>query len=270
MNPLSVRALTAAACGAAVEVAAIITSLAMYPSGIGEDRSAAAGPGPSADGTRPLRPLREQAVAGDSPVLLVHGLCSNRGIFHFLRRKLRQAGFRQVTTLNYCWLTSDVQSAARLLAAEVERLCERSGHERVHVVGHSLGGLVARYYVQRMGGDARVDTLITLGTPHHGTLTAMLPLPHRMIRQLRPGSDVLAELARPAPGCGTRFIAFHSDFDQAIIPASNARIDHPDLQVSNVPIRAVGHVSLPLHTRVVTEICRVLQEARLREAPAAA
>ena len=40
-----------------------------------------------------------------------------------------------------------------------------SGYERVHIVGHSLGGLAARYYVSRLGGDAHVHTLVTLGTP---------------------------------------------------------------------------------------------------------
>lgn len=263
---LPVRALTGAVFGAAVEVAAIIAALALYPSGMGEERhTVRSRVGPQPDGTVPF-----PAISADSPVLLVHGMSSNRAIFHVLRRGLRQAGFRRVAELNYCWLSNDVRSAARLLADEVERVCEASGHERVHVIGHSLGGLVARYYVQRMGGDARVHTLVTLGAPHHGTLAAMVPLPHQTIRQLRPGSDVLVELAGPAPGCGTRFVAFHSDLDELIVPTANARLDHPDLQISNVPVRAVGHVSLPLHSRVVGEVCRVLRDAHVAESRAAA
>ena len=61
-----------------------------------------------------------------------------------------------------------------------------------------MGGLVARYYVQRMGGDQRVHTLVTLGTPHSGTYAARL-VPHPVARQLRPGSELIAELAEPAP-----------------------------------------------------------------------
>ncbi|GAA3831024.1 alpha/beta fold hydrolase [Streptomyces chiangmaiensis] len=265
---LSVRMLTGAVFGAAVEVAAIITALALYPSGMGEERhTAEAGSRPEvpSDGTVPF-----PAVSAGSPVLLVHGLFSNRAIFPVLRRGLRQAGFSRVTALNYSWLSNDIRSAARLLADEVERMCEVSGHERVHVIGHSLGGVIARYYVQRMGGDARVHTLVTLGAPHHGTLAAMVPLPHQAIRQLRPGSDVLVELAGPAPGCGTRFVAFHSDLDELVVPTANARLVHPDLQVSNVPVRAIGHVSLPLHRRVVREVCRVLLGARVAEPLAAA
>ena len=91
----------------------------------------------------------------------------------------------------------------------------------MHVVGHSLGGLVARYYVQRLGGDARVHTLVTLGTPHSGTVPAYF-LPLRLGRQLRPGSDLMTELAGPAPGCRTRFLAYWSDLDQMMIPKTAA------------------------------------------------
>jgi len=262
---LSVRVLTGAVFGATVEAAAIIAALALYPSGTGEEHHTGSRPEAPSDSTVPF-----PVISADSPVLLVHGLSSNRAIFHVLRRGLQQAGFRRVATLNYSWLNNDVRSAARLLADEVEQACEDSGHERVHVIGHSLGGVIARYYVQRMGGDARVHTLVTLGTPHHGTLAAMVPLPHQAIRQLRPGSDVLVELAGPAPGCGTRFVAFHSDLDEMVVPTANARLVHPDLQISNVPVRAVGHVSLPLHGRVVAEVCRVLRDARVAEPRAAA
>ncbi|MFE7232358.1 esterase/lipase family protein [Streptomyces sp. NPDC002405] len=254
--------------GAAVEVAAIVAALALYPSGFGEGGERR---GPGSRRTAPSdAAVALPAVPADSPVLLVHGLFSNRAIFHVMRRGLRQAGFHRVAVLNYNWLSNDVRSAARLLAEQVERICEDSGHERVHVIGHSLGGVVARYYAQRLGGDARVHTLVTLGAPHHGTLAAAVPLPLRAIRQLRPGSDVLTELAGPAPGCETRFVAFHSDLDELIVPAANARLVHPDLRIRNVPVRAVGHVSLPLHGRVVGEVCRVLRDARVAEPLAAA
>ena len=60
-----------------------------------------------------------------------------------------------------------------------------------------MGGLIARYYVQRLGGDARVHTLVTLGTPHGGTAAAYL-VPHRLARQLRPDSDA------GRPSCASR------------------------------------------------------------------
>ena len=116
-----------------------------------------------------------------------------------------------------------------------------------------MGGLIARYYVQRLGGDARVHTLVTLGTPHAGTGTAHL-IPHPLARQLRPHSELVTELREPAPGCRTRFLAVWSDLDQLIVPKRAARVDHADLDARNVLIRGVGHMSLPIHRRTVHEI----------------
>ena len=143
------------------------------------------------------------------------------------------------------------------LEALVEALCIETGYERVHVIGHSMGGLVARYFVQRMGGDSRVHTLVTLGTPHQGTAPANF-VPHPVARQMRPGSDIMTELAAPSPGCRTRFVAIWSDLDQMIIPKSNARIEHTDLNARNVFVPCVGHNSLPVDGRVVHEICTTL------------
>ena len=155
-------------------------------------------------------------------------MVDNASIFALLRRNLVRRGFGRVVTLNYSPLTMDVRTAARRLAEAVEDVVATTGYHRIHLVGHSLGGLVARYYVQRLGGDARVHTLVTLGTPHTGTVPAYF-LPVRLGRQLRPGSDLMAELAGPAPGCRTRFLAFWSDLDQMMIPKTAARLEHPDL-----------------------------------------
>ncbi|HZG94410.1 MAG TPA: alpha/beta fold hydrolase [Mycobacteriales bacterium] len=139
----------------------------------------------------------------------------------------------------------------------MERICAETGYERVHVVGHSLGGLIARYYVQCAGGDARVHTLATLGTPHAGTHAAHLAV-GTVARQLRPGSALMRELAAPAAGCRTRFVSIYSDLDQLVIPRDSARLDHPDLVVRNVLRRGVGHLSLPIDRRAVHEIVTAL------------
>ncbi len=135
----------------------------------------------------------------------------------------------------------------------MERICEATNAEHVHVVGHSLGGMVARYYVQRLGGDARVHTLVTLGTPHHGTMTAYL-LPTPVLHQLRPHSDLVTELTAPSPGCRTRFVAVWSELDAWIVPKRNARLDHRDLLVTNHQLHDVGHLSLPVDPTVVRTV----------------
>ena len=114
--------------------------------------------------------------------------------------------------MNYLTVANDVRAAAAGLSVEVERIVEETGFERIHIIGHSLGGLIARYYVTRLGGDARVHTLITLGTPHQGSYAAYA-VPTTLMQQMRPGSHLMRELDRPVRGCRTRFISYWSDND---------------------------------------------------------
>jgi triacylglycerol lipase len=207
-------------------------------------------------------------VAAGTPILLVHGFMDNRSVFAVFRRALRRRGFGVVHGVNYSLLTAltgDIRMAAHELRRHVERLRERTGSDQVHVVGHSLGGLIARYYVQRLGGDEAVHTLVTLGSPHGGSAAAYL-LPTPLTRQLMPGSDLLTELAEPAPRCRTRFLVVWSRMDQLIVPQRNARLVHPDLAVDTLELADVGHMSLSIHPRAVHWVASSL--ARLDDRPA--
>jgi pimeloyl-ACP methyl ester carboxylesterase len=222
-------------------------------------------PGDQPPGVRAL--FAADPLAARIPVLLVHGLIDNRSIFAVMRRSLRRRGFTHVCSWNYSPLLTDVAQGARDLGEHIERICQETGYDRVHVVGHSLGGLIARYHVQRQRGDRRVESLVTLGTPHSGTLLAHV-LPTPLVRQLRPGSPVLSDLAEPAPGCQTPVTAIYSDLDQVVLPTASGRCEHPDLSTRNVLVRGIGHMSLPIHRAVLDEVATTL--AGLRAAGGAA
>jgi triacylglycerol lipase len=245
--------------GTAVEVAWTVTHVVTYPLGVLEEKVRHPEERTTLEG---LAPIQRGLIIGDveaagTPIILIHGVVDNRSVFAMLKRGLRRRGFGRIITLNYSPLTDDVRVVADRLESLVEQVCVETGFERVHVIGHSMGGLVGRYFVQRMGGDSRVHTLVTLGTPHQGTAPATL-VPHPVARQMRPGSDIMTELAAPSPGCRTRFVAIWSDLDQMIVPKSNARIEHADLNARNVLVPSVGHNSLPVDGRVVHEICTTL------------
>jgi len=252
LSPAGVR-------GTSIEVVWAAAHAALYPMGAIRQRARLHSDRYSLRGLPPLQRglLLGDVEAAGTPIVLVHGWVDNRSVFTLLRRALQRRGFGRVVTMNYNVLTNDVPRAARRLAALVDELCEETGHEQVHVVGHSMGGLVARYYVQRLGGDARVHTLATLGTPHSGTRAAHL-MPGRAVRDLRVGSKVIRELMEPAPGCRTRFVAFWSDLDELVVPKRSAQIEHPDLVARNVFVRGSGHLSLPIDRRVVHEIATTL------------
>ncbi|MCE7000494.1 alpha/beta fold hydrolase [Saccharothrix sp. S26] len=252
--------------GVAVEAAWLAARTVLYPWGVVEERVKPDGH-LRAYRTDHLSPRQRGLVVSSmetagTPIVLVHGIGDNRSAFAVLSGALRRRGFGLVHAVNYSVLTAvagDVRRSAALLGEHVERICAETGSDHVHVVGHSLGGLIARYYVQRLGGDARVRTLVTLGTPHQGTLTAYLA-PTSLTRQLRPGSDLLSELAGPSRPCRTRFVVVWSEMDQVVVPQRNARLEHPALVVEEHRIRDSGHLSLPIDSRalrlIVTAITR--------------
>lgn len=141
------------------EIASVVTHLARYPTGIG--RQWVASGSQSQPGTA-------------KPIVLIPGLADNLSVFTALRRALENNGAGPVVSFGYSPFITDARTAATALAAHVEQLCADTGASRVDLVGHSLGGLIARYYVQCLGGNTRVDTVATVATPHGGTVTAWL------------------------------------------------------------------------------------------------
>lgn len=74
----------------------------------------------------------------------------------------------------YDW-RRDLRHAARQLGEQIAAWEERVdlSHGKFVLVAHSAGGLVARYYVERMGGRHHVDRLILMGCPNRGTLKTL-------------------------------------------------------------------------------------------------
>ncbi|MFJ3574856.1 esterase/lipase family protein [Streptomyces rubiginosohelvolus] len=269
--------LSSALLGAtALELFVLTGRVIVYPFGLtpegGGTGSAEAGPPAATD-----PPTTATAVtaalpatpAATPPVVLLHGFIDNRSAFVVLRRALTRHG-RHLASLNYSPLTRDVRTAAELLGRHVEEICARTGHDRVDIVGHSLGGLIARYYVQRLGGDRRVRTLVTLGTPHGGTAVAPGAGVHPIVRQMRGGSSVIEELRGPAPGCRTRFVSFWSELDQVMVPVETACVDHPDLDAVNVRVTGIGHLALPVHPTVAAAVREALEAPEAGENDATA
>ncbi len=251
-------ALVGGALAAGQELVWLTAHALTYPVGLLAERGGMHDPRYRIDTLSPLTRgliLADLAAAG-RPVVLVHGIGDNRSAFTVLRRTLRRRGFGRIITVNYSPLTSDVRKAAAALDGHVRRVCQQTGYEQVFLVGHSLGGIIARYYVQCLAGDERVATLVTLGSPHAGTQLARVA-PLLVGRQLRPNSELMRELAGPAR-CATRFVAIYSDRDEVVVPNRSARLDHPDLSVTRLKVRGVGHLSLLVNSPVAHAIVAAL------------
>ena len=120
---------------------------------------------------------RDDFANFDETVLLLHGFFQTRNVWEVMEDRLRFDGFG-VFSFDLGGLlglnTHRPQDLAERVADKLERLCMRTGLRSFHIVGHSKGGLIAREYVQHLGGARRVKSVVTLGTPHHGTPTAAI------------------------------------------------------------------------------------------------
>lgn len=140
-----------------------------------------------------LAPRVPAAAAVPDVVVLVHGFFATAGVFRPLRsRLLRELPGHAGHPVQIASFTHAPGMSVRRIAESLGRLVDKIPG-RIHLVGHSLGGLVARYYVQELGGDARVRQTISLASPFHGTTLAH-PFPVLVGRELRSDSSTLVRL----------------------------------------------------------------------------
>ena len=189
------------------------------------------------------------------PVLLVHGYVCNRGLWWVVRRALEARGER-VWAVTLEPVYGAVDSLVDPLAARIDELLAATGAQRVVLLTHSMGGLVARAYLRDYGG-AKVARLVTFGGPHHGSVHAYLGAGANA-RQMEPGSAWLEALARSeTQGFPVPFTSIFSHHDNFVAPQTSSV--HPAAR--NVGLAAIGHVSLAFSKRVLEIVAAELDVA---------
>ncbi len=211
---------------------ALLTELAAFPAAV---LAMCGGQGQPAQ----RRPARDEQGRGAAPVLLLHGVLCNGRVWGALRRRLLNAGYGPVEAPDVEPLLADIDEQARGVEPTLRALQERCGGAAVLIVAHSMGGLVARALLRDLGSRA-IRGIVTVATPHHGTVFAR-GLPGRATRQLARGSRWLTALNLAQEG---RFdvpvTSIFSSDDNLVAPAESARIDGADNRV----LRGVGHLGL--------------------------
>lgn len=185
------------------------------------------------------------------PVVLVPGAVGQDILYWNLsQRFLEQAG-HPTYTLTFPRLSfGDHRVSARLLEEKVQEVKASEDVDRVHLMGHSMGGLVARYYLQFLGGSEHVDHLVCLGTPHEGTWFAYAGFfVFKAARMVRPGSAFLDALNDAGPDAleipVTNVV---SRFDTVVIPWDSAMLEGPN--VTNRVVKWGNHWTLLASPRV--------------------
>lgn len=184
----------------------------------------------------------ERLAPDSGAALLIHGYMCNRGVWWWLRKKLRMNGFTVATVnLEPPWGSIDV--LADQLHARIEFLCADMGAAQVALVAHSVGGLVARAYL-RKHGPARVAKLVTLASPHYGTQVARYGI-GKIAREMEPDSAWMRKSQLSKPDVPT--LCIWSLSDNFIAPQISARL----AGARDEMVPALGHLTELFSPRVL-------------------
>jgi len=189
---------------------------------------------------------------GRLPVLLLHGYVCNRGFLLPLRRYLQNRGIAAYSH-NLEPAYADIDSYADALAQRIGEIGNASGAGKLIIVAHSMGGLAARAYLRKYSA-VHVAKLITLGTPHQGTLTARLA-PGKNGAQMVPGNAWLQRLNEGAPAVPV--VAVFSYQDNFVVPQLGAAL----AGARNVAVSGMGHLGMPFSRRVREVVAQELLAA---------
>lgn len=233
-------AATLAACGTSARTSATVSRPASPPSP----------PSPTVLNADDCKP----PAVHPYPVLLLPGTFGITAL-GLIGPQLAQLGYC-VHTVHYGnEETGDVAAAAHQLARYVDRVLRRTGATRVSIVGHSEGGIVARYYVKFLGGADKVEDLVALAPSNHGTLNpttlggaltgcvacAEQQSGSTFVRHLNAGDEA------PPP---VNYTVIETMYDAVIIPYTSAFLTGPPTRVTNVilqkqcPTDLVGHIGI--------------------------
>ena len=212
---------------------------------------------------RDLSPRMPEGLrAGDDLVVLLHGLFATAGAMAYLRGHIE--GRTRARTASFSFLP----------ASDVRRLADRLAHflsgvpagVRIHLLGHSLGGVVARYYVQVSPTDPRVVQTISLAAPFGGSRVAEL-VPRWLAGELDRGSPILELIERCwSTGARVPHTSFVASHDQWVVPADSAAYAHGEV----VRMDARGHNTLLFDEAVAERIVACIERAQAAAAPTAA
>ncbi len=220
------------------------------------DRPANPDTKPYTDSAEPRMPMPD-LPSPRRPVLLIHGFLDTGAVFRRVAARFAAEGI-ETHALNL--RPNDGRVGLDALAGQLDTFARTrlAPDQPFDLIGFSMGGLIARYYVQRLGGVDRVRRLITLAAPHRGTIWShFAPLPG--LRQMRPGSAFIEDLNSDADMLRrVEFVSLWTPFDLLVFPARRAILpDHPDVRIP-----AAAHPLMLSDPRVHDTLVRLLDTSR--------
>jgi triacylglycerol lipase len=188
------------------------------------------------------------------PVVLVHGIFDTSKTLRKVESACKDAGLstHAITfsrNLGFAPLSELAEELREFIASRLEHA------SRFDLFGFSMGGLVSRYYIQRLGGLGRVRTFLSISAPHHGSALACV-WPGSGSADMRPGSAFLTDLASDASRLReVRFISYYTPYDLTILPPTSSIMPEAENRRRNCP----AHPLMVLQSSLIREYVETLR-----------
>jgi triacylglycerol lipase len=190
-----------------------------------------------------------------NPVLLIHGIDDTDVVFHKMIPYLKSHGWL-VHSLNL--VPNNGKVGLDRLAQQVADYIEKNFQpgQAIDLVGFSMGGIISRYYIQRLGGVQRVQRFITISSPHRGTVTAYAR-PNAGGNQMRPKSPFLNDLNQDLAQLEQlNFTSIWTPLDLMILPAKSSQLPVG----KEIKLQVGGHAWMVTDRRSLSAVAKALQE----------
>ncbi len=195
-------------------------------------------------------PVPRAAGGRARPVILLHGIYCNAASWWWMRRRLDACGIAPAYTLDEEPPLGSIDGFAQQLAQFIAQVRATTGAERVVLVGHSMGGIVARACLTLPGLPRQVEKLVTLGSPHHGSRHAFLGIGADS-RELEHDSDWLCRLNANPDSTAVPIVSIYSRHDNFVAPQDSAILPG----ATHIALDGVGHLSLLFDREVARRLC---------------
>jgi uncharacterized membrane protein YdjX (TVP38/TMEM64 family) len=225
---------------------------------------------------------RNRTIApGKTPVLLIYGFFSSQRSLNVIERQLVAAGF-DVMSFNLgglfgTFFTHGVMETASFIDYKLKRQMDRHGFNKVHIVAHSKGSLVALWWLLKLGGSKYCDRLVTMAAPCSGSyftyLALVTPLGFfwRDVWQMRPGSSFLKFLKDSEVPKNLKIFSLYSDKD--MIARGRLGTFTPktgSYNITNIAMNEMSHFDFIVRREPIKEVIKILKDdpetARLLDA----
>jgi triacylglycerol lipase len=205
------------------------------------------------------RPLADVPSTGNrshahNPILLVHGFSDSAASMALMKMRLERSR-RMVHSISL--RPSDGSAPLKDLAIQLAAYIDQAfpTADKIDLIGFSMGGIIARYYVQQLDRSRRIGRLVTISAPHHGTWLAFLSRRPGCI-EMRPGSAFLASLNSDLTSLKQiQFVSIWTPFDLMIFPSSSSRM----LVGQEMRLWIVAHPLMILQRRILDAVEMLLR-----------